>query len=1284
MNGEISMSIKRMTARIVSAIMAFIMMLSVIQFGMIGFVANAETETVKYYYEVIDDNTPVRAGTTQNDKALAHYNKGKILHTYAVVLNTSTNHKWVKIHLTNSSTGETINGYVYSEHCEKRGDVTSTDNKLIEVTKDPTAKYWDRPYDNTSYNKNATSAGTYKKGQVLKVSQTIKNTKGHTWYKVYNESKFIYSENVKNHGCACSASPIKTTYNYKDSKTHTAVYYYRDCNLNSTCPNYSKTYTDTKVLNHKFTGGICDNCKYEYVLTISSASRKYRITDTSGAPVYSRPYKYNSEKYGPIAYGTTISIDAKTLNQEENTWFRISSGTYAGKWIWDDHLTRVYTITYNANGGNNAPAATEFLSGNTAKITSAVPTKSGYTFKGWATSSSSTTVSYKAGNTYSTKASITLYAVWEKNSTTTSYTITYNANGGTVSKSSESVTAGKSITLPTPTRNYTITYNANSGSGVPSQQTVKATCKGWATSSTATTASYSCGTAYTPKASTTLYAVWDKSSATLSTTKPTRSGYKFLGWSTSSTATSATYSSGSSISLTSNVTLYAVWGGIFSGEAHFTDDGKDGDVEVSFNSAWFSSDSINYNHNIARLASQFAMLGYSKKDGSQLKTALELIGFTVDLNYIKLNTGRDQQNYFIASKDITSGGKNYTLIFAGLIGSNGKQWYSDFDPWGKGREKTYAKNDDKNYTHLGFADSREFVYEALTNYINDKKPTKEIKILLTGHSRGAAGANLLGAKLIKEGTIAGKTVSKSNIYTYTFATPNVTRLPEKSGSQFNRIFNFVNPEDFVTKVLPAEWNFGRYGKTFTLPSKTNSIDIYYKHHYLNDMQKFYNKFRYDKSKVYDYKPYSEGEEPVYNIVQKLISSVANLDEFYGKEMGPFWMLNPMSPYEFFKEALCPFVAGDDTRNAFNTVENVIIEDPKGKSLYGSVIYYFVRRQVISEEFAQAHEAQTYCAFLMSLSESEATKSRSSYKNTVNCPVDIDIYDKSSGELVGRIKNNIVDKTVAAKDNSIVMSVDGDSKQFWLPSDGNYDVKLIGNDKGTMDYTVAKVDSDLGETNRANFFDVGITNGLTMNGAISSGSFSTDSYTLKKADGTTIKPAQITGSVKDVKITTYASGKGFVTNTMTVKSGDYTTISAEPEKNNSFVGWYSNGKLVCSTKDYSFVAKENISLTAKFEEQSMSVKISCSDLNYKDTYRIKPNITAKEGVKYTVDFKSSDSSVASVSKNGDVYASGRGYAKITCIVTDQYGNKVEDSCNIEVSFTLGQWLIWILLFGFLWY
>jgi len=81
-----------------------------------------------------------------------------------------------------------------------------------------------------------------------------------------------------------------------------------------------------------------------------------------------------------------------------------------------------------------------------------------------------------------------------------------------------------------PSYSHYIYYNANGGSGAPATQ--------------------NCGS------NTTI----NSFNATLSSTRPTRTGYTFLGWSTNSAATAAAYQPGTNYTFTSqNVTLYAVW-----------------------------------------------------------------------------------------------------------------------------------------------------------------------------------------------------------------------------------------------------------------------------------------------------------------------------------------------------------------------------------------------------------------------------------------------------------------------------------------------------------------------------------------------------------------------------------------------------------------------------------------------------------------------------------------------------------------------------------------------------
>ena len=98
----------------------------------------------------------------------------------------------------------------------------------------------------------------------------------------------------------------------------------------------------------------------------------------------------------------------------------------------------------------------------------------------------------------------------------------------------------------------------------------------------------------------------------------------------------------------------------------------------------------------------------------------------------------------------------------------------------------------------------------------------------------------------------------------------------------------------------------------------------------------------------------------------------------------------------------------------------------------------------------------------------------------------------------------------------------------------------------------------------------------------------------------------------------------------------------------------------------------------------SVSLADLTLNYKKSANLSPEISADEGAKYTVKYESSNPKVAAVDKNGKVTALKKGSAKITCTVTDSNGNTVSDTCNVTVKYSFGQWLIKILLFGWIWY
>ena len=70
----------------------------------------------------------------------------------------------------------------------------------------------------------------------------------------------------------------------------------------------------------------------------------------------------------------------------------------------------IYTLTYDANGGTNAPESQQSADGRYI-ITENMPTKKNYVFVGWGLSKDA--VSYQPGASYYYKGECTLYAIWK-------------------------------------------------------------------------------------------------------------------------------------------------------------------------------------------------------------------------------------------------------------------------------------------------------------------------------------------------------------------------------------------------------------------------------------------------------------------------------------------------------------------------------------------------------------------------------------------------------------------------------------------------------------------------------------------------------------------------------------------------------------------------------------------------------------------------------------------------------------------------------------------------------
>ena len=225
-----------------------------------------------------------------------------------------------------------------------------------------------------------------------------------------------------------------------------------------------------------------------------------------------------------------------------------------------------YILSYDANGGSNAPASAALASGTAVSASSALPSRLGYSFASWNSAIDGSGTRYLAGANLTMPAqNTTLYAIWVANP----YAVYFSANGGSGAPSPQSARTAESVTLTAiqPTRpGYTfVDWNVGiNGDDV-----------GYSSSATLTM----------PPNNLTLYAQWafipyqltyDANGGTaepaaqsnltvsqqveLSGSEPNRAGYIFNGWNTQANGSGAGYATGSNLIMpASDVTLYAEW-----------------------------------------------------------------------------------------------------------------------------------------------------------------------------------------------------------------------------------------------------------------------------------------------------------------------------------------------------------------------------------------------------------------------------------------------------------------------------------------------------------------------------------------------------------------------------------------------------------------------------------------------------------------------------------------------------------------------------------------------------
>ena len=265
----------------------------------------------------------------------------------------------------------------------------------------------------------------------------------------------------------------------------------------------------------------------------------------------------------------------------------------------------------------------------------------------------------------------------------------------------------------------------------------------------------------------------------------------------------------------------------------YTEYGADDNDYLFYSDYYFRNRSIFYNVHLATLSVH--MTKYSQNPGNpdsvddtdwyenqskRVHTFFDAIGFEkfqANEDYYTRTTF-DTIGLACASREITDGDDKYTVI-ACAVRSGGY-----FFEWENNVFLGTGENSD--YMHEGWYNAAVKEKAFIGDYIKKQNITGQIKLWMSGFSRGGAVTNLTAGLLDNQLTLddtetrnhvfEGVSLQRENIYVYTFEAPQGANFNSKNVANpkdevFNNIFNIVNPNDPVTKVAMNDFGFTRFG-----------------------------------------------------------------------------------------------------------------------------------------------------------------------------------------------------------------------------------------------------------------------------------------------------------------------------------------------------------------------------------------------------------------------------------------------------------------------------------------
>lgn len=418
-----------------------------------------------------------------------------------------------------------------------------------------------------------------------------------------------------------------------------------------------------------------------------------------------------------------------------------------------------------------------------------------------------------------------------------------------------------------------------------------------------------------------------------------------------------------------------------------------------------------YSHMIARVAAMLSCIAYihveQKTDDNEMLRSYQLLGFNekniywnYNLDYSNHIDKNNQAAYSFAFKDIQTPSGTKKLVFLIIRGTplNANEWQSNLNISDSSREEVTI--------HEGFLSTCELIKQDFYNFLDRNKISKEDSyFLLSGHSRGAALANLLGAVFYDE-----QVITSEKVFVYTFASPNVTQDSRALEAKYSFIWNIISAEDAVPSVPPYRnnWKWKKFGQTRVMVNYWNTDSDTYMNNYIPRMNTYYKKLL-----LREYVPLKTG--PFYQVQtgRVLTSYYKNVGNYYwqGLHFMSSAALNLAFPDETKQQkAVEKHTEKDSDKQSDNQSDEAkVVSVPLLLKPLNYIINSHVENglKYIINAAIDMHAGEAYLSWILALNEDELYSSLGSSQIVIGGAFDGAVYDES-GRLLARIINGDVE------------------------------------------------------------------------------------------------------------------------------------------------------------------------------------------------------------------------------------------------------------------------------------